>query len=62
MAIALRSVRLARQAIAEEGREGEVAVAFSIDADIDRPDGAETVRLLRRAFAGEPPDLVWSRA
>ena len=58
MGIALRSVRLARQAIAEEGREGEVAVAFSIDADIDRADGAETVRLLRRAFAGEPPDLV----
>ena len=56
--IALRSVRLARQAIAEEGREGDVAVAFSIDADIDRADGAETVGLLQRAFAGEPPDLV----
>ena len=58
MGLALRSVRLARQAIAEEGREGDVAVAFSIDADIDRADGAETVGLLQRAFAGEPPDLV----
>ena len=59
MQIARRSVRLARQAIAEEGREGEVAVAFSIDADIDRPDGARD----RPAAAAvrsprEPPDLV----
>ena len=54
----MRSVRLARQAIAEERREGDVAVAFAIDADIDRADGAETLGLLQRAFAGEPPDLV----
>ena len=58
MGTAMRSVRLARQAIAEERREGDVAVAFAIDADIDRADGAETLRLLQRAFAGEPPDLV----
>jgi hypothetical protein len=38
--LARRSVGLVRQAVAKERREGEVAVAFSIDADIDRPDGA----------------------
>jgi S-methylmethionine-dependent homocysteine/selenocysteine methylase/SAM-dependent methyltransferase len=58
MALARRSVRIARQAIARERREGEVAVAFSIDADIDRPDEAETIRLVSRALAAEPPDLV----
>jgi len=58
MQSARRSVRLARQAIAKERHEGGVAVAFSIDADIDRPEEAETIGLLSRAFAGEPPDLV----
>ena len=58
MQMARRSVRLARQAIAKERREGSVAVAFSINADIDRPEEAETIGLLSRAFAGEPPDLV----
>ena len=51
MELARRGVRLAREAIAKEGREGEVAVAFSIDADVDRADGAETIRLLGRALA-----------
>jgi S-methylmethionine-dependent homocysteine/selenocysteine methylase/SAM-dependent methyltransferase len=58
MPIARRSVRLARQAIAEEGREGEVAVAFALDADVDRPDAPEAVRLLNRAVADEPPDVL----
>jgi S-methylmethionine-dependent homocysteine/selenocysteine methylase/SAM-dependent methyltransferase len=56
--LARRSVRLARQAVAAERREGDVAVAFSIDAEVDRPDGAETIRLLGRALAQEPPDLL----
>ena len=58
MDTARRSLRLARQAIADEGREGEVAVAFTIDADVDGPDAAETIRLLSRAFGAEPPDLL----
>jgi S-methylmethionine-dependent homocysteine/selenocysteine methylase/SAM-dependent methyltransferase len=58
MQVARRSVRLARQAIAKEGREGEVAVAFALDADVDRPDASETVRLLTRALAAEPPDVL----
>jgi S-methylmethionine-dependent homocysteine/selenocysteine methylase/SAM-dependent methyltransferase len=58
MDAARRSLRLARQAIVEQGREGEVAVAFAIDADVDGPDAAETIRLLSRAFGSEPPDLL----
>ena len=42
------------EAIAEAGREGEVAVAFSIDAGIVNPDGPETIELLSRALRTEP--------
>ncbi len=56
--IARRGVRVARQAIADGGREGRTAVAFSLNGDVDGPDGQETIRLLTRAFADEPPDLV----
>jgi S-methylmethionine-dependent homocysteine/selenocysteine methylase len=51
MDIARQGVRLAREAAAP-------AVAFSLNGDLDRPGGEETVRLLARAFASEPPDLV----
>jgi S-methylmethionine-dependent homocysteine/selenocysteine methylase/SAM-dependent methyltransferase len=56
--IARRGVQLARQAIAEAGREGEVAVAFSVNGDIDTPEGEEMIRLLARAFEDGPPDLL----
>jgi S-methylmethionine-dependent homocysteine/selenocysteine methylase len=58
MDTARRSLRLARQAITQHGREGEVAVAFAIDSDVDGPDAAETIRLLSRAFGTERPDLL----
>jgi len=58
MEVARRGVRLAREAIAEAGREGEVAVAFVLDAGIVNPDGPETVELLSRAIAHERPDLI----
>jgi S-methylmethionine-dependent homocysteine/selenocysteine methylase/SAM-dependent methyltransferase len=58
MDVARRGVRLAREAIAEAGREGEVAVAFVLDAGIVNPDGPETVDLLRRALSSERPDLI----
>jgi S-methylmethionine-dependent homocysteine/selenocysteine methylase/SAM-dependent methyltransferase len=58
MDIARRAVRLAREAAAEAGREDEVAVAFSINGDVDTPDGRETVRLLSRAFDEQAPDLI----
>jgi S-methylmethionine-dependent homocysteine/selenocysteine methylase/SAM-dependent methyltransferase len=60
MDIARRGLRLATTAVAEANRPGETAVAFSLNADVDSPDGRETIRLLARLFADEPapPDLV----
>ena len=60
MDIARRGLRLATTAVSEARRTGETAVAFSLNADVDSPDGRETIRLLARLFADEPqpPDLV----
>src|SRR3954451_2723455 len=60
MDIARRGLRLATTAVEEANRGGETAVAFSLNADVDSPDGRETIRLLARLFADEPakPDLV----
>jgi S-methylmethionine-dependent homocysteine/selenocysteine methylase/SAM-dependent methyltransferase len=58
MDVARQGIRLARRAADEAGRAGECAVAFSLNGDVDSPQGAETVRLLARVFADEPPDLV----
>ena len=58
MDVARQGVRLAREAIAEAGRDGEVAVAFSLNGDLDAPDGAETIRLLGRAWETDPPDII----
>lgn len=53
---ARRAVRLARAATEE--RRGEVAVAFSVNGDVDTPEGQETIRLLSRAFETERPDMI----
>jgi S-methylmethionine-dependent homocysteine/selenocysteine methylase/SAM-dependent methyltransferase len=58
MDVARRAVQLARAAAEEAGREHEVAVAFSINGDVDTPDGRETIRLLSRAFEEDQPDLI----
>jgi S-methylmethionine-dependent homocysteine/selenocysteine methylase/SAM-dependent methyltransferase len=58
MDVARRAVHVAREAAAEGGRADEVAVAFSINGDVDTPDGRETIRLLARAFEHDPPDLI----
>jgi S-methylmethionine-dependent homocysteine/selenocysteine methylase/SAM-dependent methyltransferase len=58
MDVARRGVGLARQAIAGAGRTGECAVAFSLNGDVDTPQGAETIRLLARVFEDDPPDIV----
>jgi len=58
MEFARSGVRVAREAIAEEGREGECAVAFSLNGDLDAPAGAETVSLLERALSDDVPDLI----
>jgi S-methylmethionine-dependent homocysteine/selenocysteine methylase/SAM-dependent methyltransferase len=56
--VARRALRLARQAIADGGREDECAVAFALNGDVDSPHGEETIQLLSRLFADEPPDVV----
>ena len=58
MDVARRGVQLARAAAEESGRGDEVAVAFSINGDVDTADGQETVRLLARAFERDRPDVI----
>jgi S-methylmethionine-dependent homocysteine/selenocysteine methylase/SAM-dependent methyltransferase len=58
MDVARRGVQLCREAAEEAGRGEEVAVAFSINGDVDTPDGRETIQLLARAFEEDPPDLI----
>lgn len=58
MDVARTGIRLARQGIAETGREGECAVAFAISEEVNTEDRRETVELLTRVFEDEPPDLV----
>ena len=58
MDVARDAVGLARTAAVEAGRGEQVAVAFSINGDVDTPDGRETIRLLARAFEEHPPDLI----
>jgi len=58
MDVARSAIGLARTAAEQAGRADEVAVAFSVNGDVDTPDGGETIRLLARAFEEEPPDLI----
>jgi S-methylmethionine-dependent homocysteine/selenocysteine methylase/SAM-dependent methyltransferase len=58
MDLARSAVRLARQAIEEAGRTGECAVAFAISEEANSPSRRETLELLGRALADDPPDLV----
>ncbi len=58
MDVARRGVQLARRAAADGGRADECAVAFSLNGDVDTPEGAETIRLLARVFEDDPPDIV----
>jgi S-methylmethionine-dependent homocysteine/selenocysteine methylase/SAM-dependent methyltransferase len=58
MDVVRRAVSLARSAAQDAGRADEVAIAFSINGDVDTPDGRETIALLSRAFEEQPPDLI----
>jgi S-methylmethionine-dependent homocysteine/selenocysteine methylase/SAM-dependent methyltransferase len=58
MDVARQGIRLARGAIEESGRRDEVAVALSLNGDIDTQDGRETIRLLARVLQDDPPDLI----
>jgi S-methylmethionine-dependent homocysteine/selenocysteine methylase len=58
MDIARQAVQLARAAATDASRGDEVAIAFSLNADVDTDDARETIRLLARAFEEHPPDLI----
>jgi S-methylmethionine-dependent homocysteine/selenocysteine methylase len=58
MDIARRGLEIGREAIAEAGKDGEVALAFSINGDVDGPARREFIELLPRAFEDHPPDLI----
>lgn len=58
MDVARLGVRLARQAIEEAGLTGQVAVAFSLNGDVDSPRRQGTLELLTRVFETDPPDLI----
>ncbi len=58
MDLARRGMRVAREAIDDAGRSGEVALAFSINGDVDGESRKELLELLPRVFDEDPPDLV----
>jgi S-methylmethionine-dependent homocysteine/selenocysteine methylase/SAM-dependent methyltransferase len=58
MDVARQGVRLARTAADDAGRGDDCVVAFSLNGDVDNPEGRETIRLLARVFEDEPPDLL----
>jgi S-methylmethionine-dependent homocysteine/selenocysteine methylase/SAM-dependent methyltransferase len=58
MDIARRGIEVGREAIEQAGKTGEVALAFSVNGDVDGPARREFVELLPRAFDDNPPDLI----
>src|SRR3954470_6287926 len=58
MDIARRGLRLGREAIEQSGRAGEVALAFSVNGDVDSEARREMLELLPRVFDEDAPDLV----
>jgi S-methylmethionine-dependent homocysteine/selenocysteine methylase/predicted RNA methylase len=58
MDIARLGIRLARQAIDEAGKTDHCALAFSVSGDVESPGRQETIRLLTRVLAEDPPDLI----
>ena len=58
MDVARRGLRLARRRSRTAGATGDCAVAFSLNGDVDTPEGLDTIELLARLFDEEPPDLI----
>jgi S-methylmethionine-dependent homocysteine/selenocysteine methylase/SAM-dependent methyltransferase len=58
MDIARLGIRLARQAVEEQGKRDECAVAFAISEEVNSPERQGTIDLLARVFEEEPPDLI----
>jgi S-methylmethionine-dependent homocysteine/selenocysteine methylase len=56
--VARLGIQLARKATIEAGREKECAVAFAISEEINSPRRRETIELLQRMFAEDPPDML----
>ncbi|TFG87329.1 MAG: methyltransferase domain-containing protein, partial [Gemmatimonadales bacterium] len=56
--LARQGMALARQSIDEAGRTGEVAVAFSLNGDVDSEAQLESLKLLARVLERDRPDLV----
>lgn len=59
MDVARLGVRLARQAIHESASPNSHAVAFTINGDVTSSEQLETLRLLLRVLAENPPDLIF---
>jgi S-methylmethionine-dependent homocysteine/selenocysteine methylase/SAM-dependent methyltransferase len=51
-------IRLARKALEDEGKEGECAVAFAISEEVNSAHRQQTLSLLTRVLAEDPPDLI----
>src|SRR6195952_1048209 len=56
--IARMGIQLARKATVEAGRQGDSAVAFAISEEVNSPRRRQTIELLARMFADDPPDLL----
>jgi S-methylmethionine-dependent homocysteine/selenocysteine methylase/SAM-dependent methyltransferase len=56
--IARLGIQLARKATAEAGREQDCAVAFAISEEVNSPARRQTIELLARMFAEDPPDML----
>lgn len=58
MEAARLGIQLARQAVEDEGRSDECAVAFTISEEVTNPERQRTVELLTRVFEEDRPDLI----
>jgi S-methylmethionine-dependent homocysteine/selenocysteine methylase/SAM-dependent methyltransferase len=58
MDVARLAIGLARQAVDEQGRTDDCAVAFAISEEVNSAERRGTIELLGRVFEDEPPDLI----
>jgi S-methylmethionine-dependent homocysteine/selenocysteine methylase len=56
--VARLGIQLARKATLEAGRERDCAVAFAISEEVNSPRRRQTIELLARMFADDPPDML----
>ena len=58
MDLARTAIELPRQAIAEQKREDNAVVAFSIGGEIENSEQQATMEFLLRIFQESPPDII----